>query len=104
MSSISPSQLRQWRTDGVDHQLIDVREIYEVDICSMGGLHLPMGEIMTHLDQLRKDVPLVVHCKSGRRSEAVTAHLMRLGYDNVLSLEGGILAWIDQVEPALEKY
>jgi len=104
MSFISPAQLQQWRSNGAVHQLVDVREIYEVEICAMGGQHIPMGEIMTHLELLRKDIPLVIHCKSGRRSEAVTAHLERLGFSNAFSLEGGILAWIDQVEPALEKY
>lgn len=104
MNAVSPSQLNQWRAHGIEHQLIDVREIYEVDICSIGGEHIPMGEIMTHLNQLRKDVPLVIHCKSGRRSEAVVTHLERLGFNNVHSLEGGILGWIDQVEPTLEKY
>jgi len=104
MTTVSPSQLNQWRSQGVEHQLVDVREIYEVDICTMGGDHIPMGEIMTQLDQLRKDVPLVIHCKSGRRSEAVAAHLEHHGFSNVHSLEGGILGWIEQIEPALERY
>ncbi len=104
MTSISPNQLQQWRSTGADHQLIDVREIYEVDICTLGGQHIPMGEITNHLELLRKDIPLVIHCKSGRRSEAVVAHLERLGFSNAKSLEGGIMAWIEQVEPALEKY
>jgi adenylyltransferase/sulfurtransferase len=104
MTSISPSQLQQWRSTGTDHQLIDVREIYEVDICSMDGHHIPMGEVTNNLELLRKDIPLVIHCKSGRRSEAVVVYLERLGFSNARSLEGGILAWIEQVDPALEKY
>jgi adenylyltransferase/sulfurtransferase len=104
MTTISPIELNQWRADGKAHQLIDVREDYELEICSIGGEHIPMNEIMERMNEIRKDIPVVIHCKSGRRSEAVVAHLMRYGYQNACSLDGGIIAWIESVQPALEKY
>jgi adenylyltransferase/sulfurtransferase len=104
MNSISCAELQQWRAEHKVHQLIDVREDYEVEICSIGGEHIPMAEIMNRLNDIRKDVPVVIHCKSGRRSEAVVAQLMRYGYTNLFSLGGGIIRWIETVEPQLEKY
>lgn len=101
---ITPIELLDWRTKKTDHQLIDIREAYEVEICSIGGMHIPMGEVQQRLDEIRKDIPVVIHCKSGKRSQAVVAHLEKFGFKNLRSLDGGILAWIDQVEPALEKY
>jgi rhodanese-related sulfurtransferase len=104
MLAISPQQLADWKRSGFDHQLIDIREQYEVETCCIGGLHIPMAEIVGHISEIRRDVPVIIHCKSGRRSEAVVAHLNRLGYDNVSSLEGGIIGWIDTIDPTLERY
>lgn len=104
MNTLSSSELHHWREENKAHQLIDVREDYEVEICSIGGEHIPMAEIMQRLNDIRKDIPVIVHCKSGRRSEAVVAQLMRYGYNNVFSLEGGIINWIETVAPQLEKY
>jgi len=104
MLATSSQQLADWKRNGVDHQLIDVREQYEVETCSIGGIPIPMGEIVERLSEIRRDIPVVIHCKSGRRSEAVVAHLNRLGFDNVSSLEGGIIGWIDTIDSSLERY
>lgn len=104
MLATSPEQLAEFKNKGVAHQLIDVRELYEVETCSIGGLHIPMGEIVGRIDEIRRDVPVIVHCKSGRRSEAVVAHLLKMGFNNITSLEGGIMGWIETIDPTLERY
>lgn len=104
MLSLSPQQLAEWKKAGTAHQLIDIREQYEVETCSIGGLHIPMGEVVSRLEEIRRDVPVIIHCKSGRRSEAVVAHLNRMGFHNVSSLEGGIISWIDTIDSTLERY
>lgn len=104
MQAISPQQLADWKKNGVAHQLIDIREQYEVDTCSIGGTHIPMGEIVQRTSEIQNDVPVIIHCKSGRRSEAVVAHLNRMGFNNVCSLDGGIIGWIDTIDPSLEPY
>jgi rhodanese-related sulfurtransferase len=104
MQAVTPSQLVEWRKQGVVHQLIDVREDYEVETCSIGGVHIPMGEIGQRLDEVERNIPVVIHCKSGRRSEAVAAHLQRLGFNNVHTLDGGIMAWIETIDSNLETY
>ena len=104
MTSISPQVLAEWRKTSKPHQLVDIRELYEVETCSIGGNHIPMGEIMQRLNELKRDVPVVIHCKSGRRSEAVVAHLRSMGLHNVLSLSQGILGWTEAIDPSLERY
>ena len=104
MDSISPQELAEWKKSDKAHQLIDIRELYEVETCSIGGDHIPMGEIVERSHEIRRDVPVVIHCKSGRRSEAVVAHLRSMGLENVISLSQGILGWADDVDPSLERY
>jgi rhodanese-related sulfurtransferase len=104
MNSILSHELAAWRKDGKPHQLVDIRELYEVETCTIGGAHIPMGEILQRLDELRRDVPVVIHCKSGRRSEAVVTHLQSLGFQNVYSLREGIMGWVEAIDPSLERY
>ncbi len=92
MKEISPAELQQWKDSGKDFQLVDVREPYEAQLCTIGGKLIPMGEIVGHLDEVRKDIPVVVHCRSGARSAAVINALStRYGFDNLVNLRGGIL-------------
>ena len=104
MQFIEPTELADWRAGSKEHQLIDVREDYEVQTCSLAGLHIPMAEISQRLSEIRRDIPVIIHCKSGRRSEAVVEYLTRHGYSNVFSLNGGIIGWIDSVDASLERY
>ncbi len=85
-------------------QLIDVREDYEVEIAHIGGLHIKMGDVMEQLEQIRKDIPVYVHCRSGKRSAAVVNALEAQGYKDVYNVAGGILAWADEIDPTMEKY
>lgn len=99
MKEITADELRTWRERGTPHQLVDVREPYEAQQCSIGGDLIPMGEIVDRIGELRKDVPVVIHCRSGNRSLAVIDALStRYGYDNLVNLQGGILAFRDSVD------
>ncbi len=102
MQKITPAELKRMRESGKEHQLIDVREPYEAEICSIGGTLIPMGELLSRLDEIRKDVPVVVHCKSGARSAAVIQALeSRYGFNNLLNLEGGILGYASEVDRSI---
>lgn len=85
--------------------LLDIREPYEVEICSIGGLQIPMGEVANRIDEIDENKEVIVLCRSGKRAEAV-ANLLEsdFSFPNVTILEGGILAWIDQVDNSLEAY
>jgi adenylyltransferase/sulfurtransferase len=86
------------------HQLIDVREEFEYDIANIGGELIPMGTIPEHLDKISKEIPVIVHCKSGRRSANIVEYLEKQGFTDVHNLAGGILGWIDAIDPSLTKY
>ena len=100
MTEISCAELKRMRESGTPHQLIDVREPYEAEACSIGGKLIPLGEVIDRIAEIRRDVPVIVHCKSGNRSAAVIQALeSRYGFSGLMSLQGGILAWCTEVEP-----
>lgn len=105
MKSISVTELKKMMDDGVDFQLIDVREAYEFDECNMNGLLLPMSEVINRTDEIRRDVMVVVHCRSGARSAAVVNALENSTeiqpFNNLYNLEGGIMKWIEVIDPSL---
>ncbi|MCF8463294.1 MAG: rhodanese-like domain-containing protein [Flavobacteriales bacterium] len=105
MKEITVQQLKQMKDAGEKFQLIDVREPYEVEICTIGANHIPMGEILTRAEEVKKDIPVIVHCRSGARSaKVVNALEMQLGLTNLHNLKGGILAWANEIDQSLEQY
>lgn len=87
--------------------LLDVREPYESQIASIGGLLIPMGELPGRLNELPKDknTEIIVYCRTGNRSHHVTLYLKEnAGYKNVKNLIGGIYAWHDRIDPEVSKY
>jgi len=105
MKEISPTELKSMLDANEDVQIIDVREPYEADICSIGADLLPMGDVIDNLDKVRKDIKVVVHCRSGLRSGAIVQMLIsQHGYHNMYNLKGGILAWAEEVDNSLEWY
>jgi sulfur-carrier protein adenylyltransferase/sulfurtransferase len=94
MKEITPAELKHMQDGQQAFQLVDVREPYEAEACSIGGTLIPMGTVLEHVDAIRRDVPVVVHCKSGARSAAVINALSsRYGFTNLINLKGGILAY-----------
>ena len=63
-----------------------------------------MGEIMMNLDKISRDKDVIIHCKSGGRSSAMVQALEVRGYNNVINLTGGILAWSTEIDPTVPKY
>jgi adenylyltransferase/sulfurtransferase len=96
----------------IDHRdrlwILDVREPREFEICRIPGSTLiPLGELPKRLAEIPQgtDAPdIVVHCKMGGRSAKAVALLRDNGITNARNLTGGILAWIDRVDPTLPKY
>lgn len=84
--------------------LLDVREHYERNICHIGGKHIPLGELERHLDELPKNRMIVCYCKSGQRSQRAANLLSQNGFIQVASLQGGILAWMEEVDGSLMRY
>lgn len=104
MKYITPLEYKDRQNDN-DSVLLDIREPYELEICSMGGLHIPMGEVAARANEIDKSKEVIVLCRSGKRAQSVANLLVAdLEFPNVSIFEGGILAWIDEVDDSLEAY
>jgi adenylyltransferase/sulfurtransferase len=88
-----------------DFVLLDVREPHEVQICRIDpALRIPMNDVPKRVAELDRGRDLVVHCRSGVRSGRVVAFLRQQGFDRAYNLRGGILEWIDKIDPSQPKY
>ncbi|MEM1325088.1 MAG: molybdopterin-synthase adenylyltransferase MoeB [Bacteroidota bacterium] len=91
--TISVDEFKQLQSEDADFQLIDVREEYEYEAQNIGGLNMPLSELEQHIEQISREKQVVVHCKSGARSQqAVQMMREQFGLNNTYSLEGGLLA------------
>jgi len=93
MQQLSPAGLRQWIEQGKDFFLLDIREDHERDAFNIGGVHIPMGELMEHLGDLPQDKPLVIYCEKGIRSTIIIQRLEGKGFADLYNLAGGMSAW-----------
>jgi adenylyltransferase/sulfurtransferase len=85
--------------------IVDVREPGEFEVCRIpGAVLIPLGQLPARLSELDPAQEIVLQCKVGGRSANATAFLKRAGFSRARNLTGGILAWIDQVDPSLAKY
>ena len=85
--------------------LLDVREPQEFEICRIpGSVLIPLGDLPSRLFELEGRDDMIVHCKSGVRSGKAVRLLREAGYSKARNLKGGILAWINQIDPTLPKY
>lgn len=104
MKEISVSELKEKLDNNEDFQLIDVREDFEYEMSNLGGLPIPLGGILIEADKVDKTKPVVIMCRSGKRSAAAIMQLEQQGFTNLYNLKGGILAWADQIDPNLSVY
>ena len=102
MQEITVHELKQWLDEGKNFQLIDIREEYEYDACNLNGMLIPMGEIIDRIEEIAKDKPVVIHCRSGSRSAAIYQVLTtQYGFTNIFNLKGGIKAYSQEIDPTL---
>ncbi|QOJ19900.1 MAG: molybdopterin-synthase adenylyltransferase MoeB [Gammaproteobacteria bacterium] len=104
---ISARELKEIKENGADVQLIDVRGIEEWNIVHIeGAKHIPKNQMMSEevLAAMNKEDFIVLHCKMGMRSRDVLIEMQKHGFTNVKSLDGGILAWIKEVDQSLPTY
>jgi adenylyltransferase/sulfurtransferase len=74
-------------------QLIDVREPAEYAVRNIGGQLIPLKTLPDSLSKIEKNIPVIIHCQSGIRSKKAAELLMQKGYNNVVSLKGGLAAF-----------
>lgn len=98
---ISVEDLKQLKDDGATFQLIDVREPGEYEVSEIGGELIPLGILPEKIESLDPDAHIVVHCKSGGRSAHAVKLLRAHGFTNTWNVQGGMVAWIAQIDPDL---
>jgi len=85
--------------------LLDVRDPHEADISDMGADKLiPKGQVHKHLDEIPRDIPVIVQCRSGARSADIVRLLESEGFTNSVNLAGGINAWARKIDTSLPTY
>lgn len=107
---ICPEGLREKIANEPALQVIDVRESWERDLCQLDSVHLPLGEILEQRADptaagLDPDLPTCVYCKGGVRSmKALKVLQGHYGFSKIKSLQGGILAWGETIDPSITAY
>ena len=80
--------------------IVDVREVYEWREGHIrNAAHIPLGDLARRAGELDASHPAVTVCRSGRRSLDAVRILRHAGFDNVLSLAGGMIAWQRAAQP-----
>ncbi|NUQ90680.1 adenylyltransferase/sulfurtransferase MoeZ [Glycomyces sp. MUSA5-2] len=106
-STITARELAEWIKEGRDIDLIDVREPAEYEIVRIPGSRLiPKGDIVSGaaLADLPTEKQAVFYCKAGVRSAEALAAAKAAGLKNAVHVQGGVLGWINQVDPSLPAY
>lgn len=85
--TIAMEELEKWRAQGRSFQLIDVRQPEEYARHNLGGVLIPLGELMENLDKIDRQHPVVIHCQSGARSkEAILLLQRQMGWQHLYNL------------------
>jgi adenylyltransferase/sulfurtransferase len=85
--------------------ILDVRNPEEFQICRIpGSILIPLAELPRRFQELHQDRELIVHCKSGMRSQKAVDFLRAQGFHSVKNLRGGIMAWAAIIDPTMPKY
>ncbi|WP_436786618.1 adenylyltransferase/sulfurtransferase MoeZ [Yinghuangia sp. YIM S10712] len=101
-STITPRQLKEWMDADEEIHVIDVREPNEYEIVSIpGAVLVPKNEFLmgNALEGLPQDKRIVLHCKTGVRSAEVLAVLKAAGFQDAVHVGGGVIGWVNQIEP-----
>ncbi|PTQ99896.1 rhodanese-related sulfurtransferase [Mucilaginibacter yixingensis] len=104
MKEITVQELKDKLDSGEDFQLIDVREDFEYEMSNLGGTLIPLAGVLIESEKISRDKPVVVMCRSGKRSAVAIGQLEQLGYTNLANLQGGILAWAQEIDPDIQVY
>jgi sulfur-carrier protein adenylyltransferase/sulfurtransferase len=108
ISVVQLEHMLKEREEGArDFVLVDVREPNEYEINKIpGSVLIPKGEFLngSALEQLPSDKQIVLHCKTGVRSAEALAIVKGAGYADAVHVGGGVVAWVNQVDPSQPSY
>ena len=103
MKEITVQDLKAKKDANEDFFLLDVREGWEYEVSNVDGVHIPLGDLPSRVDELsdQKDAEVVVMCRAGGRSAKAVEFLTANGFSNVHNLKGGMTAWAKEIDPSL---
>jgi len=105
VQTISVEELKKMMDVKEDFQLIDVRESFEKDVADIGGILIPLSQVLEKSNLLADEGKVIFYCRSGRRSEdAIKLLGNTLDTSRFYNLTGGILEWSDKIDPTKQKY
>lgn len=105
VKGVNPDQLKEMMDNGDDYVIIDVREPDELDICTLGGMNIPLGMLDKDVKNIPTDKPAVVLCRSGKRSYMAILFLQQeYQLNNLFNLNGGIIAYAREVDKSMRVY
>ena len=100
MDNITVEELKRRLDAGEKLNIIDVREPHEKADFDIGGVLIPLGQVLSmQIDEIEdlKDKEVIVYCRSGNRSGQACMFLDAMGFNNTRNLVGGILAWQEKI-------
>lgn len=103
MQHKSVTELKALLDEDAAFQLIDVREPYEREIATLGGVNIPLDELASRTEEIGEGIK-VVYCRTGVRSKKAIRKLQKLGFSDLYNLEGGIHAWAATLDANMAKY
>jgi rhodanese-related sulfurtransferase len=105
IQKLSPGDVKKILEENESARLIDVREEWEYQKAKIENSELmPLSNFITNLNNLSKDDNLIIYCHHGVRSLQVCNYLEKLGFKNLINLEGGIDAWSKEVDSSIPIY
>jgi len=108
ISVVQLEHMLKERAEGArDFVLVDVREPGEYEINKIpGSILIPKGDFLngSALEQLPADKQIVMHCKTGVRSAETLAIVKGAGYADAVHVGGGVVAWVNQIDPSQPAY
>jgi len=100
MENITVEELKRRLDAGEKLHIVDVREPHEKADFDIGGVLIPLGQVLSmQIDEIEdlKDKEVIVYCRSGNRSGQACMFLDAMGFKNTRNLVGGMLAWQEKV-------
>jgi adenylyltransferase/sulfurtransferase len=103
MKFITVQELKERKETGDSFFLLDVRDYHEYLVSNLDGHHIPYHELDSRLDELsdHKGSEVIVMCRSGSTSQDACKTLIKNGFKDVISLQGGMKRWAKEIDPSL---
>jgi len=97
MKSISARELRDKLKNKEDIQIIDIREPYEYEDGALSNENIPLDNMLSSIDRISTDKPVVIYCQSGKRASAIIYMLEKEhNLSNLINLDGGYTTYMEE--------